>query len=261
MNRSLYSGLHTDFWPWTEVLIDLGARQNLTGVLDIESETGRGRALWRGGQWLGGYTPGADLDLPGLMRQFPRASLSLLPLEETVADLLWSCRHTPAQPGGSSWGMLRPKLVSQGFRGLVLGQGALSFWEAGQMLSGLEPANGELPSLVVAADRVNVTQLIGFWNELLAAAARSLPVASLWKTAALDLADDHPCLDPFAREVVLDGSQLRLLHQVPPEELTPALRAVFGDLLRRGGRRLAELPLQELRLHPLWRIAGPGETA
>ncbi len=260
LNRGTYAALHTDFWPWTEVLIDLGSRQPLTGVLDVNGGDRQARALWRGGEWLGGYDAGGDLDLGGLMRRFPRASVSFLPLDAAVLDLLWSCRHTDAHSSGMSWGMLRPKLVAQGFRGLVLGDGAVSFWEAGQMLSGLEPANSETPLLVVADDKVNPTQLVSFWNELLTLTARSVPVAELWRESALDLADDHPCLDPFAREVVLDGHQIRLLSQVPVEELTPALRAVFGDVLDRSQRRLSDLPLQELRHHPLWRIAGPGEA-
>ena len=260
LNRSVYAALHTDFWPWPEALADLNARQPFTGVLEVQDGARQARALWRAGEWLGGYDASGDLALGGLMRRFPRAGLSLLPLDAVALDLLWACRHVPPQPGGQSWGMLRPKLVAQGYRGLVLGHGALSFWEAGQMISGLEPANGETPLLAAPDDKVNPGQLITFWNELLAVAARSLPVAALWRESALELADDHPCLDPFAREVVLDGHQIRLLSQVPPEELTPALRAVFGDVLERAQRKLSDLPLQELRHHPLWRIAGPGEA-
>ncbi|MFD1730736.1 hypothetical protein ACFSC4_06105 [Deinococcus malanensis] len=69
------------------------------------------------------------------------------------------------------------------------------------------------------------------------------------------LSDEHPCLDPFAQEVVLTNGILQVDPELELQELRPALSAALRQMMNRAGVRLADLPLGALRQRPEWLAA------
>ena len=99
-----------------------------------------------------------------------------------------------------------------------------------------------------------------FWSQVLAlTAAQSGNVADVWRSSAAELAERHPMLDPFAREVWLDQLSVQALPDLNAAELRDALLAVFEATLRRLRLRLRALPLAELQASPIWSASGAGD--
>ena len=95
-----------------------------------------------------------------------------------------------------------------------------------------------------------------FWSEVLRATSTRLPLAEAWRQAATRLADEHPCLDPFAREVWLDGATLHAEPDLPIPELRAAMLEQYRTMLSLYGVSLRSLPMPEARAHPLWPSSG-----
>jgi hypothetical protein len=242
------------------VLADLAARPGFSGALELNQGATRARALWADGEFLGAHDDHTDHDLTGALRAVPRADVSLLQLDPAVARLVWSCRTSTPATAEQDWASLRPSLVDRVFTGVVRALGGDSFWQAGTRLSGPEPLSNERVVLLTPSVRdVRPDDILQFYNTVLAAAAHVTPIEAAWRASALDLADDHPCLDPFAREVVYENGRLSLGVPVPPDELLPALRDAARLSLRRAGRRPADLSLDALHGNPLWATSGLGE--
>lgn len=258
-DRRAYAGLHTDHWPWPEALADLSARAAFSGALDVQDGARLARFMWADGQALGGQLSGTDIEtteLAVLMRGFPRARLTLTPTEPEVAGLLWRCRKVQPQPSNEAWATLHAKLARPSFHGVVLAGAGASFWQGGARVGGPEPLEDERPGVLTAVTELTPVSLMAFWNDVLDTVAPMTPISTHWLAAATALADDHPCMDPFAQEVILDGGQLRLLGDVPVEELSPALLATFLASLRRARLHLRDLPLARLHTHALWGVSG-----
>ncbi|MEW6422037.1 MAG: hypothetical protein AB1511_09970, partial [Deinococcota bacterium] len=98
--------------------------------------------------------------------------------------------------------------------------------------------------------------LLDFWRDLIAAAHRVTPLDEAWRLVSVRLAGDHPCLDPFAREVTVQGGRLHVEADVPTGEVLPALLGAFQATLARLGLRLTDLPLGGLPARPEWTAAG-----
>jgi len=259
-DRPAYTALPTDYWPWPEVLADLAARPNLSGALELSQGEARARALWADGEFLGAHDARTDHDLGGAMLALPRASVSLLLLDPVVARLAWRCRDVDPVPAGQDWTGLRSALEERAFSGVVRALGGDSFWQQGVRVSGPEPLATERVSLLTPGVRdVSPEEIVRFYGAVLGAASRLFAVESVWRASALELADDHPCLDPFAREVIYENGQLSLGTRVPTDELLPALRDATRLTLRRAGHRPSNLALDALRGEPLWSVSGLGE--
>ncbi|ADV67094.1 hypothetical protein [Deinococcus maricopensis] len=258
-DRTAYADLSTDHYPWPEVFADLRARSFLSGVLDVTAGGQRGRFVWVGGDGLGGHIGTQDADLATIARTFPRAQVSLYLLDATVAEMTWTHRTAAPQPGQAAWSDARPQLESTRFSGIVLAGDRASFWQAGRALGGVLPAAHDTPATITVTPDVGVQDMVGFWNAVLSHVSQVVPLGQLWQSTTVELADDHPCLDPFAREVTLDGATLIVADDVPTDELNPALRDAFADMMRRSGVRVVNLPLGELRLRPEWSLSGIGD--
>lgn len=256
-DQPAYSEISTDFWPWPEVFADFGRRDHFSGVLELCYQDQRARALWVDGAPLGGYTQDAEADLAELARTFPRASLALYSLDAKVALLAWQCRHSELQSETILWDEVKTGPTLQGFNGIIRTPSGDGYWQAGQLVQGQRAQPGE-QVILVAAPRTVISgeSVIEFYNAAFAVAARHLDVAAHWRASALELADEHLCLDPFAREVVYENGQLQLVHKVSAEELLPALRDAYALMLVRAGRQASELPLEGLRAHALWSHSG-----
>ena len=274
----LYAGLPTDYYPWTEVYTDLTAQPRFSGVLEVQQDTLQGRSVWVGGELRGSYVPGGDLSIRLLssVREFARGAVSVMALEPALAQLIWLCREGEQSELPLPWPDARDLLADRRFQGALLGeqgpggQGpgeqACSFWDDGRLLGGQLPGPNERLSVVVPRARVTapVTQVShqaaqDFWNEVLRASASRVPVAALWSAAATRLADLHPCLDPFAREVWWDGQSLQLSAEVPMSEVRGALLDQYRALLSQAGVTQRSLPLSELRGQALWSWSGLDE--
>lgn len=278
--RALYVGLPTGYYPWSEVRADLNARPHFSGVLELTQAGHRGRFVWVDGEPRGGYLDGdwpgtpasslaqssseqanpeqTELTLDALCLTCPQAEVSLIPLDAQLASLVWDCRQTESEVLAISWPQAQPHLMAGRLRGALLGAGVSgsvwSFWEGGRMIGGHLPRLGDRLTTVRPTLLASAAALLAFWNSLYQASR--LPLAELWTPAASRLANRHPCLDPFARELRLRGGQLELDSDVPPDELLEALSDHFRSMLAISGTALRSLPLGDLRSHPLWARAG-----
>ncbi|AFZ68610.1 hypothetical protein [Deinococcus peraridilitoris] len=261
-DQAAYSEISSDFWPWPEVFADLKRRDHFSGALEVRQNDRRARFFWADGEALGGYSDNSEDDLVTLALHFPRGSLSLYLLDSQVARLAWQCRDTTLQGEEQRWEDLQTGRTLQAFSGVIRGPAGDSYWHAGQHLHGPLARAGERVTLIAAPREVVSTEsVIEFYNTALNVAARHFDVAAHWRASALELADDHLCLDPFAREVVYESGQLQLVQSVPADELLAALRDAYALTLVRAGRRAGELPLDALHGHSLWAQSGLGEQA
>ena len=101
-------------------------------------------------------------------------------------------------------------------------------------------------------------QLVAFFNSALALSGPANVLETAWRAAALDLSPEHPCLDPFADEIRIEGNRLELLAEVPFDELQPALLEAYRLTLEKSDIRLGLLPLDTLRQQqrPMWLLSG-----
>jgi len=101
-------------------------------------------------------------------------------------------------------------------------------------------------------------QLVAFFNSALALSGPASVLETAWRAAALDLSPEHPCLDPFADEIRIEGNRLELLAEVPFDELRPALLEAYRLTLEKSDIRLGLLPLDSLRQQqrPMWLLSG-----
>ena len=123
---------------------------------------------------------------------------------------------------------------------------------------GASPLTGSSQALEGQPDSFEGPQLVGFFNSALALSGPASVLETAWRAAALDLSPDHPCLDPFADEVRIEGNRLELLADVPFEELQPALLEAYRLTLEKCDIRLGLLPLDSLRQQQrrLWTLSG-----
>jgi hypothetical protein len=254
--RAVYTGLSTDHYPWAEVYGDLALRPQFSGALDVQQGELRGRFIWVGGELRGGHDLEGDLDFRTVPVTFARASVSLTQLEPVLAQLVWLCRDGDQQPLSITWPDARDLLAPRRFRGALLGEHACSYWEDGRLLAGALPENGERLSTLAPRARYTHTDLEAFWGEVLRATASRMPLQEAWRQAATRLAEDHPCLDPFAREVWFDGQALHLDPELPIPEFRTAMLAQYRTMLTLNGVALRNLPMPEARIHPLWPSSG-----
>ena len=123
-----------------------------------------------------------------------------------------------------------------------------------------EPSSSEVQSS--QEDSQQASQLVGFFNSALALSGPADVLERAWRSAALELSADHPCLDPFADEVRIEGNRLELLADVPFDELQPALLNTYRMALERSSIRLGLLPLDNLKQQQrrLWTLSGLGKV-
>lgn len=265
-DRAVYTQLLTDHYPWTEVTVDLAARQaqGLSGVFDAQQEGTWARFVWVGGRLCGGFTAAGDVGWPAMLAALPRAEISLIPLDPATAELLWTSRTLEPQPLEGAWPDPAPLLERQGFSGVLLGGGACSFWSGGRVAEGKLPQPGSLCAVLSAQPllpaqalgAVEAAAQLAFWADLIATAHRHTPLDEAWRQVSVRLAGEHPCLDPFAQEVTVQQGRLTLDPDLPPAEAQPALLDAFQATLARLGLRLADLPVGALRTRREWIAAG-----
>lgn len=265
-DRAVYTQLLTDHYPWTEVTLDLAARQaqGLSGVFDAQQGGAWARFVWVGGHLRGGFTAAGEVSWPAALAALPRAEISLTPLDPAAAELLWSSRMLAPQPLEGVWPDPASRLERQGFTGVLLGGGACSFWSGGRVAEGPLPEPGT-PCTLLSAQPLLSDQALGaveaaatlaFWADLIATAHRHTPLDEAWRQVSVRLAGQHPCLDPFAQEVTVQEGRLTLDPDLPAAEAQPALRDAFGATLARLGLRLADLPVGRLHTRREWLAAG-----
>ena len=254
--------LSTDHYPWSEVCADIEVRPFLSAVLEARQANRRGRLLWRAGELLGGFDHGSDLGLSAFMLAFPRATLQLSLVDPSVVSLAWQCRNAQPEALSASWPEAQDGLSRSNFSGTLLGGeggAAISYWQSGKPVAGTLPTGGQV--FTVSAPQLMTTPaLTAFWTQVMVlASAQSRELPEVWRSCAGVLADQHPCLDPFAREVWLEKNTLRTLPGTDAAELRGALLAVFDMALRRVKVRIRSLPITELQASPLWEISGAGD--
>ena len=262
LSRQAQYVLSTDHYPWSEVCADLEARPLLSAVLEARQQHRRGRLFWNAGVALGGFDQGSDLSLSEFMRAFPRATLQLQLVDPAVVSLAWQCRGAQPEALSESWPEVQSALSRSAFAGALMGgdKGAsISYWQSGKPVAGTLPTGGQVYT-VSAPQQLSAGALAGFWSKIyVLAGAQASGLAEAWRACAGELADDHPCLDPFAREVWLEGQQVQVAADIDVTELRGALKAVSDAALRRLRLRIRNLPVTELQNSPLWTISGAGE--
>ncbi|GGM05426.1 hypothetical protein [Deinococcus aerophilus] len=260
-DRVVYAALSTDHYPWTEVLGDLAVRQKRgwSGVLDAVQGPRWARFVWLEGRLLGGFTVGGQaLDWAVTLAGLPRARVTLSEAAPMICELLWACRAVSPRPLPTAWPQARDGLERALFSGLLVSGAACSFWNAGRIAGGDLPASGaggQTYALGLEGDR---EALVGFWQDLLRTIHHSAPLDDAWRQVTTRLSEDHPCLDPFAREITLQRGQLTVDPGLPVEEWRPALYLALRETLVRVGVRLGDLPLGDLPARPEWLAAGLG---
>jgi hypothetical protein len=267
LSRQAQYVLSTDHYPWSEVCADLEARPLLSAVLEARQQgsggqSRRGRLFWNAGVALGGFDQGRDLSVPDFMRTFPRATLQLQLVDPAVVSLAWQCRSAQPEALSEPWPEVQGALSRSAFAGALMGgdKGAsISYWQSGKPVAGTLPTGGQVYT-VSAPQQLSAGALAGFWSKIyVLAGAQAAGLPDVWRACASDLADDHPCLDPFAREVWLEGPNVSVAPDIDVTELRDALKAVSDATLRRLKLRVRSLPVGELQQSPLWTISGAGE--
>lgn len=261
-DHAVYARLHTDHYPWTEVTVDLARRQaeGLSGVFDLQQGGDWARFVWVGGALRGGFAAAGDIGWPAAVSVLSRAQVSLTALEPGVAELVWTSRTLDPQPLEGTWPDPQAALARGRFSGVLLGDGACSFWQGGKLSGGTLPAPGAACEVLAqpSGGEVGDAALLTFWRDLIATAHRESPLDEAWRQVSVRLAGQHPCLDPFAQEVTLRGGRLDVDPELPADEWQAALLAAFQGTLARLGLRLADLPVAGLRGQPEWAAAGLG---
>ena len=254
--------LSTDHYPWSEVCADIEQRPLLSAVLEARQDGRQGRMMWNTGAALGGFDQTTDLSLSEFMLAFSRATVQLSVLEPSTVITAWQCRSAQPEAVSETWPDAQAQLASSGFSGALLGGergSVISSWQSGRPVAGSLPVGGVVYKLS-APQQLRTPELIQFWSQVLAlTAAQNGSAADVWRSSAAELAERHPVLDPFAREVWLDQLSVRALPDLNVAELRDALLAVFEATLRRLRVRLRTLPLAELQASPIWSASGAGD--
>lgn len=259
LDAAVYSAISTDHYPWTDVTADLGVRQGqgFTGVLDAWQGSRWARFLWNQGALLGGYTHGGQpVTWTTVMQGLPRARVSLVELSTRLVELLWTTRDVEGRPAPGSWPQTQQALERAHYHGLLVSGAACSYWLSGRLMTGTLPEAGAGAWLFTPHSEANRAGLISFWQELLAVTHRAQPLDAAWQDVTMRLADEHPCLDPFAQDVTFQAGQLTIDDDVPVDEFRPALSAALRGVLSRLGLRLVDLPITNLRDRPEWAASG-----
>lgn len=261
-SRQVLYQFSTDHYPWSEVRADLDQRPMLSAVLEARQDGRQGRLMWNAGAALGGFDQDSDLSLSEFMLAFPRSTLQLLVLDPVMAGLAWQCRSARPEQLPEEWPDAQDQLSSSSFSGALLGGengSIISYWQSGKPVAGSLPVGGKVYKLS-APQQLNASDLLAFWSQVLRlASAETSLVPEIWRTSAADLAEEHPCLDPFAREVWIEPLSVRAIPELRVTELRDALLAVFEMTLRRVKLPLRSLPLEELQTSPIWNASGAGE--
>ncbi len=259
-DRLIYSRLPTDFYPWTEVLTDLERRQDpeFSAVMDIQQDSRWARFVWVRGVARGGVGAGGrDVPLEITMQALSQAQVTLTQVDPLVAEIIWSCRATPPQPLTSPWPQAYDELSRERFYGALIAENNCSYWESGRVVSGAIPHSGMACLVVTPVSRLDRTELLRFWQQMIAMAQRANPSFSeVWRQVGMQLSVEHVALDPFAHDITVQAGVLRVAPDVPVQELRPALLAAFRGSLTRLGLRVADLPIGDLNQQAIWVLAG-----
>lgn len=259
LTQAAYANLSTDFYPWTEILTDLERRQEPTwnAVLDVQQGERWARFVWVAGQARGGLAPnGSEVSLATIMQGLPAARVSLVEVDGPVADMVWDCRTTAAQPLNVAWPELGELLTRERFTGALLSGNQTSYWARGQMVTGTLP-DGTQPCAVVVSPAKQGSQKVALWSKVFEVTQRKYPqFAEIWRQVSLQLSGTFTSLDPFDSDISFDGHTLDIAQDAPLEEVLPALQAAYATSLRRMGIRISDLPAEELREQGAWRELG-----
>ncbi|MFC4425849.1 hypothetical protein [Deinococcus navajonensis] len=258
--RAIYRELSTDHYPWTEITADYEARQDegFSGLLDIRQADRWARFVLVSGAARTGFTQGGfEVTWAAAMQAMPRAQVTLTRMDGVICDLIWALRTAEtATPLDIPWPGAQTELQRLMFTGALVSEGSCSYWKGGQLLEGTLPISGA-PCQVFSTHHADDREgTLSFWQDLLGVVNGRLPLTEPWRQASVALAGEHPCLDPFAQEVVVRGGQLEVDPDLELKELRPALSAALRQVLARAGVRLADLPLGPLRQRPEWVSAG-----
>lgn len=261
LDRVIYADLCTDHYPWTEIMLDLETRQaaGFSGVLDAVQGDRWARFVWVRGQCLGGFTGGGqavtwDVTHGGL----PRARVRLGECSPPVGAVVWTSRAARAGALAGRWPDTQLILKREQFYGLVVSEELCSVWESGQVLAGHLPDDGALCVAYSPNTAENREQLLQFWRHLLAAVHSNVSLDEVWQQTCVRLSAEHPCLDPFVREVTLRGGVLNVDPTVAVGEFRPALQTALRVALMTLGVSLDDLALGDLPNRPEWAAAGLG---
>lgn len=259
LDQVVYQSVSTDHYPWTEVLVDLAARQaqDFSGVFDARQEDRWARFVWLGGQLLGGFTrDGLDVQWTNTMQALPRATITLAAVQPAVAQVIWACRAALGQHLTGAWPDVRFKMEHETFYGLLVSGGASSYWVSGRVVGGTLPPVGGVCQVFSPNVDSNRDTLVTFWQELIRAVHAAVPLDDHWRQVVVRLSDDFPCLDPFAREVTVQGGRLSIDPAVTVAEFRPAMQAALRAMLARVGVRLGDLNVGDLRGRVEWAASG-----
>lgn len=218
-------------------MLDLDIRQagGFSGVLDAAQGGRWARFVWARGQCLGGFTVGGCLPL--------------------VSAVVWTSRAARANTLGGHWPELERQLRREQFYGLLVSGARRSVWDTGQMLTGRLPQAGERYVAYSPNTPENRERLLHFWRDLLGAVHHNVPLDAYWKQVCMRLSAEHPCLDPFLREVTLSGGVLSVDAGVGVGEFRPALHSALRMALVGLGISLNDLALGDLPNRPEWAAA------
>ncbi|MBB5361835.1 hypothetical protein [Deinococcus humi] len=261
LDRMIYADLCTDHYPWTEIMVDLEARQaaGFSGVLDAVQGERWARFVWARGQCLGGFTSGGQaVGWAQAHGGLPRARVRLGECSPPVSAVIWTSRAARAGQLPGRWPETHLILKHEQFYGLLVSEELCSVWESGQVLAGHLPDSGALCVAYSPNTPENRERLLRFWRDLLAAVHNNVALDEVWQQTCVRLSAEYPCLDPFVRDVTLRGGVLNVDPGVAVGEFRPALQTALRTVLLGLGVGLDNLALGDLPNRPEWAAAGLG---
>lgn len=258
--RAVYQ-LSTDFYPWTEVIIDLERRKSpgWSAILDVQQAERWARYLWINGEDVGGFAPnGSEVAFFAITRGLSNAIVTLYEIESTIAEIVWLCRKEVAKPTPKVWPELAQELGRGKYTGVVIAD-ETSFWKRGRMVGGSMPVTQTSCVLVSpAGDQLAVT-MTDFWVTLIHATAQRVSgFSEEWRQTCLDLSMEYAVLDPFDGGVSVIEGKLLLGDDPNWDKLLPALALAYALTLRRVGLDLGEMT-QPWQRHMGWVSSGLGD--
>ena len=120
---AVYAAISTDHYPWTEIAVDLAARQSqgASSIFDAWQGERWARFVWVRGEAQGGHTwGGQEVSWATTMQALPRATVSLSVQTPGIAQLAWVARASAPQPQVGVWPEVQQRLEHDLFSGVLV---------------------------------------------------------------------------------------------------------------------------------------------
>lgn len=228
-------------------------------LLQAESGPVLARFIWREGRLLGGHSGTRDLLFSEMLRGIPRARVSLMPLSERAAAVMWSTRQQNGVPlAGNAGGVLEQMA---GKTGVLVGSnatGGLSYWEKGRPICGFWNGVADMQNwkFIAVLPPLEREALVDLWVKVIDATHAKRPLGGAWEAVAEQLSIKYPALDSFVRDIDFSDGRLVIKPELDATTIATVMHGVYPLLLAHCKLTPRLLGLQKFSQHSMWEASG-----